>query len=321
MSRRRLLAVLLALSAALGACSGLSLPNPERDRQLRRLQARSSYEQGLKHLNEGRVSLGLAALNQAVELDPEEPAFYNALGVARLQIGKPQEAQAAFERALALDKNYAEGHHNLGLALAEQKRYPEAAAAFRRAIAQPLYATPELAYYNLGRLDLYHLKPAFGGRGGLSGRDQAGPQVRARLLRARRGPEPPGTKGGSADRLSSRQGPRARFPLRPRGRRGLEDAGRWGIGRRGSAGLVCPPFSLDVSWRTGIKGCCGFEPRAVSSSAAHDRAGSEGGVGPSTDWVLVESGRAEKRRSCAYKKAPLFVSRAARGLTTQMRRR
>lgn len=155
LSRLRFLGLLLALVAALGACT--ALPNPERERQMRRLQARSVYEQGLKHLNEGRVSLGLAALNQAVELDPEEPAFFNALGVAQLQLGKPKEAQAAFERAIALDKNYAEGHHNLGLALAEQKQYPEAAAAFRRAIAQPLYTTPELAYYNLARLYLYHL--------------------------------------------------------------------------------------------------------------------------------------------------------------------
>lgn len=155
LSRLRFLTLLLTLLAALGAC--LNLPNPEKDRQLRRLHARSAYEQGLKHLNEGRVSLGLASLHQAVELDPEEPAFHNALGVAQLQLGKPKEAQAAFERAIALDKNYAEGLHNLGLALAEQKQYPEAAAAFRRAIAQPLYATPELAYYNLGRLNLYHL--------------------------------------------------------------------------------------------------------------------------------------------------------------------
>lgn len=155
LSRLRPIALLVGALLVLASCSWL--PNPEKERQLRRLHARSSYEQGLKHLNEGRISLGIAALNQAVELDPDEPSFHNALGVAQLQIGKPKEAQAEFERALALDKTYAEGYHNLALALAEQQRYQEASVAFRKAISLPLYATPELAYYNLGRLNLYHL--------------------------------------------------------------------------------------------------------------------------------------------------------------------
>ena len=155
-SSARPTAVLILLSlATLSACS--ALPNPEKERQLRRIHARSAYEAGLKHLNEGRVSLGIASLNQAVELDPDDANFHNALGVAQLQLGKPKEAQAEFERAIDLDKNYAEGYHNLGLALGEQQRYAEAATAFRKAIAQPLYATPELAYYNLGRVNLYHL--------------------------------------------------------------------------------------------------------------------------------------------------------------------
>ena len=155
LSRSRPLALLLGALALVAACS--YLPNPEKERQLRKLHARSAYEQGLKHLNEGRVSLGMASLNQAVELDPEDATFHNALGVAQLQLGNPKEAQAEFEKAIAIDKAYAEGYHNLGLALAEQQKFPEAATAFKKAIAQPLYATPELAYYNLGRLNLYKL--------------------------------------------------------------------------------------------------------------------------------------------------------------------
>ena len=41
--------------------------------------------------------------------------------------------------------------HNLGLSFAEQGRYEEAIAAYRKALSMPIYPTPEVGYYNLGR--------------------------------------------------------------------------------------------------------------------------------------------------------------------------
>ncbi len=157
LSRLRRPAHLVAALLLVLGCAALKLPDPDKDRQVRRLQARASYEQGLRHLNEGRVSLGLGALRQAIELDPDEAVLHNALGVARLQLGEAREAQADFERAVAVDPTYSEGYHNLGLALFEQKRYEEAVGAYRKALTQPIYATPELAYYNLAQVYLYHL--------------------------------------------------------------------------------------------------------------------------------------------------------------------
>jgi type IV pilus assembly protein PilF len=157
MTLSRLL-LLTVLAGALAGCGTLGLPDPEKERQIRRLQAQASYEQGLRHLSEGRVSLGVAALKQAVDLNGEEAVYRNALGVAQLQLGQPKEAQAEFERAVAIDPTYAESHHNLGLALFEQKQYEEAARAYRKALAQPIYATPEVAYYNLAQVSFYHLK-------------------------------------------------------------------------------------------------------------------------------------------------------------------
>lgn len=120
------------------------------DKEVQRLQARSVYEQALKNMQEQRVSLGIAALQQAISLDPENSVYRNALGVVRLDLRQPAEAQREFEQAVALDGGYAEAHHNLGLAYAEQGRFEQAIAGYRKALSFPTYTTPEVAYNNLG---------------------------------------------------------------------------------------------------------------------------------------------------------------------------
>lgn len=122
-----------------------------KDEEVRRLRARSLYEQGLRSLADRQVSLGLSSLKEAVQLDPANPVFHNALGVLLLDLRKPAEAQAEFQKAVELDPSYAEAHHNLGLSFAEQGHYEQAIVAYRKALSQPIYPTPEVGYYNLGR--------------------------------------------------------------------------------------------------------------------------------------------------------------------------
>jgi tetratricopeptide (TPR) repeat protein len=132
-----------ALALAAGCRSAVDI-------EVQRLQARAAYEQGLKHLAEKRVSLGMTSLQEAISLDAESPIYRNALGVVQLDLKRPKDAQAQFEAAIAIDPNYAEAHHNLGLAHAEQRRFEEAIAAYRKALSLPTYPTPEVAYHNLG---------------------------------------------------------------------------------------------------------------------------------------------------------------------------
>jgi Tfp pilus assembly protein PilF len=143
-SRGALGALVLSLPLLLSACASAQ------DREVKKLQARSTYEQGMRSLSEKRVSLGMAALKEAIELDPENATYRNTLGVVLLDLKRPAEAQAEFQAALEIDKNNPEVHHNLGLSYAEQSRFDEAIAAYKKALAFPTYATPEVAYYNLG---------------------------------------------------------------------------------------------------------------------------------------------------------------------------
>jgi tetratricopeptide (TPR) repeat protein len=137
--------VVVALAVVLAGCA-----STETDKQVQRLQARSAYEQALKNLQDRRVSLGMAALQQAITLDPENALYRNTLGVVLLDLKQPAQAQDQVERAIALDPDYAEAHHNLGLAHAEQGRFGPAVAAYRKALTYPTYTTPEVAYNNLG---------------------------------------------------------------------------------------------------------------------------------------------------------------------------
>ena len=82
---------------------------------MQRLRARATYEQGLSHLSDKRVSLGLASFQEAARLDPSAPLYHNTLGVVYLHyLSKPVEAQAEFQRAIDLDPSYAEALTNLG---------------------------------------------------------------------------------------------------------------------------------------------------------------------------------------------------------------
>ena len=136
---------------ALGTALALAGCASTQDQEVQRLRARATYEQGLSHLGDKRVSLGLASFQEAVRLDPSAPLYHNTLGVVYLHyLSKPVEAQAEFQRAIDLDPTYAEALTNLGVTLAQQGRWGDAVAAYRKAISLPIYSSPEVAYANLG---------------------------------------------------------------------------------------------------------------------------------------------------------------------------
>jgi Tfp pilus assembly protein PilF len=144
-SRRAATALILLILAA-----GCTSAAEKKAADVQRLHARALYEQALANLADRRVSLGMSALRQAIELDPQSALYRNALGVVLLDLKRPAEAQVELEKAVQLDPGFAEAQHNLGLSYAEQGRSGDAIAAYRRALASPAYTTPEVAYHNLG---------------------------------------------------------------------------------------------------------------------------------------------------------------------------
>jgi Tfp pilus assembly protein PilF len=122
-----------------------------------RLQARAAYERGVGHLHDKQAGAALAAIKEAVAIDPGEPLYRDTLGLLLLDLGRPDLAVEHLRKAVELDPQFADARFHLGTALAETGQWEEAAATYREALTLPRLTVPELAHQNLG-LALYHLK-------------------------------------------------------------------------------------------------------------------------------------------------------------------
>ncbi|GEM_PF-731239 len=130
-----------------------------KEAEVKRLQARSVYEGASKDIEEGRIAIGLASLQQAVALDPRTALYHNDLGVVYLHLKRLPEALDELKRAVDLDGTYGDALHHLGVAYAEGGKWEEAVRTYKKVLALPAYGNLEgtyhnlgWAYYNLGRL-------------------------------------------------------------------------------------------------------------------------------------------------------------------------
>lgn len=110
----------------------------------------------------GRYQAGVAALEtdqqqafvsfqKAVRLNPEHKEAHYYLGHVYFLRGKYGRAAERFTKVLRIDPAYSNAHNYLGLVLERQGRWQEAIQAYRKALDNPLFLTPDKAWFNLGR--------------------------------------------------------------------------------------------------------------------------------------------------------------------------
>jgi Tfp pilus assembly protein PilF len=148
MARRLLVISLIILAATLAACA-----TPPEKRQL----ALSHQELGNQMLREGDFIGAMRELLEAAEIDPDNAQ--TQLSLAYRNRGLNPEAEKSLHRALSLDRNDAEIHQTLGALLVQMHRYDEAIPELTFAIKDLRYATPHLAYTNLGNAYLGKNQP------------------------------------------------------------------------------------------------------------------------------------------------------------------
>ena len=108
------------------------------------------YREGLANLTTDRQR-AFVSFQKAVQLNPDNKDAHYGLGHIYAQQGKYREAEAEFRQVLRLDEEHSATHTYLGQILASQGRLDEAIAEYRLALANPLYETPDLARFHLGR--------------------------------------------------------------------------------------------------------------------------------------------------------------------------
>jgi Tfp pilus assembly protein PilF len=139
------------LLLALGGCTTTPASTVGEDtREMKVLHARAAYDRGVKHMDARETAAAYIAFREAVSFDDTVSHYHDALGVALLQLQRPDLALAEFERALAIDPNLANARFHVGLTLTETRRWAEAVDNLKRVVAMPTLPDPQLAWQTLG---------------------------------------------------------------------------------------------------------------------------------------------------------------------------
>ncbi|MGE5709926.1 MAG: tetratricopeptide repeat protein, partial [Nitrospira sp.] len=113
-------------------------------------KSKGYYQEGVASLETDRQK-AFVSFQKAVQTNPENKEARYGLGHILVYQGRLTQAEAEFREAIKIDEDYSEAHTYLGQVLASQDRWTEAVTEFRRALSNPLYPTPDLARFHLGR--------------------------------------------------------------------------------------------------------------------------------------------------------------------------
>jgi Tfp pilus assembly protein PilF len=145
-SASRLLGIACALLIAATGCV-TSEPAPTQEHRLK--QAKSHFDIGLDHMNNGRFAVALRELRIAENFDPKNPKIQIALAEAYMHKGKDKEAEAHLLRALEIHPEYHDARLNLaGLYLLTGK-WQDAARHSQILIEDPTFPGVWRAFTNL----------------------------------------------------------------------------------------------------------------------------------------------------------------------------
>ncbi len=108
------------------------------------------YQEGVASLPGDRQK-AFVSFHKSVQLNPTNKEARYALGHVYALQGKLPLAEEQFREAIKIDESYSEAHTYLGQVLANQDRWDDAITSYKLALSNPLYPTPDLARFHLGR--------------------------------------------------------------------------------------------------------------------------------------------------------------------------
>ena len=115
-----------------------------RKRAAIRLQLAVSYYQ------DGKFSVALDELKEALRLDPNFADAHTVLALVYMELHENGLAEQSFQRALQLEQSNSDLNNNYGWYLCQNGREKESLAYFENAIKNPLYTQPAKPLQNAG---------------------------------------------------------------------------------------------------------------------------------------------------------------------------
>jgi len=136
----RAVAAALSLAVGLGCAGGGAAKKKEEAAQ----RARSHYDLGVDHLQNGRVGPAIREFQASAAIQPDDAWTQTALAEAYRRKGLMKEAETHLLRALQLDPGFQPARLNLSALYVQLARYPEAIAEGQRLLADPTLPTQGL---------------------------------------------------------------------------------------------------------------------------------------------------------------------------------
>jgi type IV pilus assembly protein PilF len=138
----RALAGLTAIVLLAGCVSAEDIAKRERESD-------GYYKQGLSNMDSNQQQ-AIVSFQKSLQANPDNHDAHYALGSIHFLRKEFADAEREFRRCIELMPDNGEALNFYGRTLIELKRLPEAVAVLRKTTALPLYATPDVAYTNLG---------------------------------------------------------------------------------------------------------------------------------------------------------------------------
>ena len=136
------MALALSLVVLCISCSGFGM---------RKKEAKAHYLRGVSLLSSDRVQNAYVEFEKSLEFNSRNKETHNALGIVYIRLVEFPKAEKHFRKAVRIDRRYSEAYNNLCFIYYEQDRFDDAIRNCKKALKNKLYATPQKAFYNLGR--------------------------------------------------------------------------------------------------------------------------------------------------------------------------
>jgi type IV pilus assembly protein PilF len=132
----------VALLVVIGCTSTSTRENRER--------AMLHMQLGTGLLGQGKYPQALSELLKAEQMDPQNPAILNNLGLAYYVRGKYKLGEEKFRAAIAIVPRFTDAKNNLGRLLIDAQRVPEAIKVLQEAEGDLTYEFADKTFTNLG---------------------------------------------------------------------------------------------------------------------------------------------------------------------------